>query len=635
MVRRSIWLAMSIIMVISLLLAACSPATAPAPEPAAPAAPAATTAPVSPAAPTVPVAESPQKESVAPSTDMPKYGGTLSLAVTGPRDWLYDHTTSWGEMYDPLIAGAWAKGPAGGYGAKESDYTNNYDITSHYEGLTAESWSWKTLDNGKADIIFKIRKGVRFQIIPGNEASALVNGREMTADDVIYTLQWQYSSTKMYGYNFIPELRTAKYEKTGQWEVTVHLDSAEQIVPAMQNITGKRWPVRPPEVEKKYGSFDKWDRQIGTGPFMLKDYVPGSVGTQIKNPNYWAKDPIGPGKGNPLPYIEVIRKFDIPDASTRDAALRTGKIDMYFPYDMQGANEMRKNQPKLKELRFHNWTSSPGAVYMRIDIPPTNDIRVRKALMMATDFETIRKTVNQGQGEIITFPFMPSIAYGGAPGSPIKGLYIGLNDSDLPASVRELYTYSPDKAKQLLKEAGFPNGFKVDILVAATPTTVIDYLSIYKDMWAKVGVDLTLMIRDTATVTALASSYQHPPLSVSNTNSVGRFIQPTVFSGEGNSNRSMIRKDPTIEAVLDKVRVLSLSDSPTAQIESMTMMRDLVRDYILGQAYAIPTPMAPFSVFWWPWLRGYSGETTIQLSIYYRWATWVWIDQDLKKSMGY
>ncbi len=630
MVKRIIRLIIIGLATLSLVLVACSQPAAPA----APSAPAPT--PVAPSAPSAPAVEKPQQEAAKPAVELPKYGGTLSVAVTGPRDWLFDHSTSWGEMYDPLIGGAWEKGPAGGYGAKESDYTNNYDIASHYEGWAAESWSWKIDEKtNKANIIFKIRKGVRFHVIPNNEASALVNGREMTADDVIYTLKWQYSSPRMYGYTYIPELRTATYEKTGPSEVTVHLNSAEEIVPAMQNITGKRWPIRPQEIEKKYGSFDKWDRQIGTGPFMLKDYVPGSVGTQIRNPNYWAKDPVGPGKGNQLPYIDSIRKLDIPDVSTRNAALRTGKIDMFFPYDLQGANEMRKSQPKLKELQFHNWTSSPGAVYMRIDIPPTSDIRVRKALMMATDFETIRKTVNQGQGEIITFPFMPSIAYGGAPGSPIKGLYVSLNDPDLPANVKELYTYSPEKAKQLLKEAGFPSGFKVDVLIASTPTTVIDYLSIYKDMWAKVGVELNMMIRDTATVTSLASSYQHPPLSVSNTNSVGRFSQPTVFAGEGNSNRSMIRQDPTIEAALNKIRALTLSDKPADQSSAMTMMRELVRDYILGQAYAIPTPMAPFSVFWWPWLKGYSGETTIQLSIYYRWSEWVWIDQNLKKSMGY
>ena len=626
--KRIVWLIVNGLMALSLLLAACAPAATPTASNA-PATPSATPTPTAPSAATTPVAKPTQKESTAPTADVPKYGGTLNLYSAGPTDWEWNHTTSWGMMYDPLWGGNWAKGPAGGYGSKESDYTNNYDIYDHYEGWAAEKWSW-TIDakTNKATIVYQIRPGVHYHVIPGNEASALVNGREMTADDVVYTLRWQYSAPRMYGYSYIPELRNATYEKTGPWEVTVYLDSAEQIMPAMDNIGGKRWPIRPPEIDKKYGTFNKWQYQIGTGPFILIDYVPGSQGTVIRNPNYWAKDPVGPGKGNQLPYIDRIKLLDIPDLSTRYAALRTGKIDTMFPLDLEAAADMRRTAPGIKELQYYAWTSSPGAVYMRIDIQPTSDIRVRRALMMATDFESIKQSVNKGQGEIITFPHMPSVAYGGASNSPIKGLYIGLNDPELPADVKELYSYKPEKAKQLLKEAGYPSGFKVQVV---TVSANVDYLSILKDMWAKVGVQLEIVIRDSGQIVALVNKGEHPPLSVSNTNAVGRFYQPTVLTGVGDSNRSMIRQDPTIEAALSKMRALALTDIYGA----MKIMRDVTRDYILAQAYAIPTPMAQSTVFWWPWLRGYSGETTVQLSIYNRWAEWVWIDEAMKKTMGY
>ena len=68
-----------------------------------------------------------------------------------------------------------------------------------------------------------------------------------------------------------------------------------------------------------------WRNAVGTGPFILTDYLSGSAATLVKNPDYWATDPVGPGQGNQLPYIDGIQYLIIPDVSTRQAALRTGK----------------------------------------------------------------------------------------------------------------------------------------------------------------------------------------------------------------------------------------------------------------------------------------------------------------------
>jgi peptide/nickel transport system substrate-binding protein len=257
---------------------------------------------------------------------------------------------------------------------------------------------------------------------------------------------------------------------------------------------------------------------------------------------------------------------------------------------------------------------------MRIDITPTSDVRVRRALTLATDFESIKQSVNKGQGEIITFPTMPNKGY--------AALYIGLNDPDMPADVKELFSYKPEKAKQLLKDAGYPNGFKVSVLATSAAA---DYLSIYKDMWSKVGVDLDIMIREPGVITTLVSSGQNPPLTVGIVSSPGRFYQSEVLTGEGVQNLANIRKDPTIEAAMSKIRTLALTDMQGAE----GLFRTLVRDYVLGQAFAIPTPMAQHSVFWWPWIKEYSGETILPIGVYNRWSEWIWLDQNLKKSMGY
>jgi peptide/nickel transport system substrate-binding protein len=622
MSKKILWLVLSEFMVLSLVLAACGPSPGPI-VPTSPTEPVIPTSPVTPgdpATPIAPVSETPQQQAAKPAPETPTYGGTLVLTQNANMaDWTQGHTVSWNFLFDTIFGGDWTKGTAGGFGTGESDWTSNYDRFDHYLGYAADSYKWNIdAARNSLTIVYQIRQGIRYHVIPGNPYSAKANGREMTADDVAWTLNWQTHTPTMYMYVTVPELRTANITKTAPWEVTVTLTGAEMLMPAITNLNGKYSLVRPPEVFE--GNFNKWQQQIGTGPFMLKEYIPDSQGTVVKNPNYWAKDPVGPGKGNQLPYLDAVKYIIIPDASTRQAALRTGKIDQLFDFKLDDANMMRKTTPQLKELEYYGWNTTSPSVHMRVDIPPFNDIRVRQAMMFATDFEGIRKGLNQSKGIIQTYPFMYNKAY--------ADLWIAHDDPAMPQKVKDLYTYNPDKAKQMLKEAGFPNGFKMDILALSTE---VDYLSILKDMWAKVGVDLQLMVRDSTTRTSMINNKQHPPMATGSSNSVGRFYQPWTLTGETSTWNVSGVKDPVINEELNKVRTLAQTDL----VGAMHLMRDFTKDHILYQAYAVPAPSAPVYAFWWPWVKNYNGELVMLLGTYTRWAQWVWIDQDLKKSMGY
>ena len=90
---------------------------------------------------------------------------------------------------------------------------------------------------------------------------------------------------------------------------------------------------------------------------------------------------------------------------------------------------------------------------MRTDKAPFSDKRVRRALFMATDFESIKKDLFGGTADIVTWPMTPVREY--------KEAFLSLDEA--PASVKELYTYNVDKAKKLLSDAGYPNGFKVTV----------------------------------------------------------------------------------------------------------------------------------------------------------------------------
>src|SRR3990172_2370819 len=322
---KVIWLAVSVLMALSLALAACPPA---APPPTTPV----TTTPVTPTTPattTPPTEEKPQKEVVAPAADTPKYGGTLRVALTADITG-FDDVVTRGFVSGPTLTvsnealweGDWAKGPAGGYGTKETDWIGWYDVFDNHIGLAAESWKW-TLDAAadKGTLVYQVRKGMRYGLNPKSDASKLVNGREMTADDVVFSLKQLITDTRAYMYKAYPELRDAQITKTGPWEVTVKTSTAAGLITAVAKF-GSYVLIVPPEVVAKYGDMSKWQNAVGTGPFLLTDNVPGSQAMLPRNPNYWKNNPIGPGSGDQIPYIDVLQYLIIPDASTRLAAMR-------------------------------------------------------------------------------------------------------------------------------------------------------------------------------------------------------------------------------------------------------------------------------------------------------------------------
>ena len=95
------------------------------------------------------------------------------------------------------------------------------------------------------------------------------------------------------------------------------------------------------------------------------------------------------------------------------------------------------------------------------------------------------------------------------------------------------------------------------------------------------------------------------------------------------ANQSMT-DDPFINEALIKVRQAAVKDLSAGMREYKELMK-----YVLDQVYAIPTPYLYNYIFYWPWLKNYSGERTIG---YFRtdyWANYIWVDQELKSSMGY
>ena len=240
--------------------------------------------------------------------------------------------------------------------------------------------------------------------------------------------------------------------------------------------------------------------------------------------------------------------------------------------------------------------------------------------MMATDFQSIVQNLYPGpRPQIVTWPHSKTKGY--------EDMYMGLDDPAMPASVKELYTYNPDKARALLKEAGFPSGFKTSVL---TTSGSVDYYSVLKDMWAKVGIELFIDVRDSSVKSNLVLTRQHEGLNGGGTgNPIAIWYTATRFSDAALQNSSQVN-DPYINETIVKIRRTILTDGTKA---AMALWKGML-PYIYDQAYVIPGPSNSGPRFWWPWVKNYSGETGTGYYVF-DYPQYVWYDQDLKKSMGY
>jgi ABC-type transport system substrate-binding protein len=123
-----------------------------------------------------------------------------------------------------------------------------------------------------------------------------------------------------------------------------------------------------------------WKNSIGTGAFMLTEYVPGSALSYQKNPNYWGTNPAGPGKGDKLPYVDELKQLIIEDSSTQLAAVRTGKVDfsLWTDLTLDDTLALMDQRPELKKQDNQREDNHP---YFRLDKDlPFNDIKVRRRL---------------------------------------------------------------------------------------------------------------------------------------------------------------------------------------------------------------------------------------------------------------
>lgn len=205
----------------------------------------------------------------------------------------------------------------------------------------------------------------------------------------------------------------------------------------------------------------------GTGPFMVESYIPEDRITFKRNPNYWMKDE----EGQPLPYLDGMEFLFLSDPSAQVEALRSGQVDYLFYLPAESVPTLEGNQDVAV---YECPSSSSYVIHMRSDRKPANDVRVRQALKLATDRNAILQGAIGGLG----------VTGRDTPVSPGFGEFY----FDVPELQRDV-----DKAKQLLAEAGYPNGLKITLNTQeASPVPAI--ATIWKEQMAEAGVTVDIQL---------------------------------------------------------------------------------------------------------------------------------------------
>jgi peptide/nickel transport system substrate-binding protein len=238
--------------------------------------------------------------------------------------------------------------------------------------------------------------------------------------------------------------------------------------------------------EKEPGATDAEKAQsfaehpVGSGPFVFQSWERGSTMKLVKNQYYWDKGE----DGQPLPYLDGVTFEVIPDDATRILRLQSGEIDgaEFIPYS-------RVSELKAAEGIDMEMFPSTRVQYVTLNVRPQiagkdnplSNPKVRQALNYAANKEAIIQIVTHGVGTPMT-SFMSTAT--------------PLHSGDKP-----LFPYDLEKAKALMSEAGFPDGFSTSILIRAGNQDELGIGTALQQMWGQIGVKLELKQVDNATLT--------------------------------------------------------------------------------------------------------------------------------------
>jgi len=313
--------------------------------------------------------------------------------------------------------------------------------------------SWQASDDLKTWTL-NLRKGVTFN-----------NGDPFTSDDVIFTFnQWLDKDVGSSLLGMIGSyLDPTGIEKVNAHQVKLHLKRPEIAVP--EHLF--HYPALVLNHRTFEGDFIK--QPHGTGPYTLEVYREGERCVIKRREGYWRKG----NDGKALPYIDTVEFIDMgTEMAPQIAAIQSGEIDMIDLSDAAGTDvyQALKDDPKVNVLPVATGTSR--VLRMRVDLKPWDDNRVRSALKLCQHREKILALAYFGQG--------------------LQGQDVHVYQKHPEYCEMPTPAYDPERAKQLLKEAGYARGLDVNLAVASDWTDVVRFAEVLKQDGAPAGFRINI-----------------------------------------------------------------------------------------------------------------------------------------------
>jgi peptide/nickel transport system substrate-binding protein len=369
-----------------------------------------------------------QTQAANPAT---KEGGTIRVAYST----------------EPSSLAPWRSGDTNTFYVYQAIYNSLVDQNENMEIVPGLAESWTVSSEGKT-WTFKLRKGVKFQ-----------DGTDFDAEAVKFNVELWTTNAPKGAINTTADITGVKVIDPSTVELQIPAPNNQLLI----SLASKSRAILSPKAVKEMGE-DFGRKPVGTGPFKFDKWVTDSTITVVKNPDYWEKD----ASGAKLPYLDKIEFKLIPDGTVRKTSLLSGEIDLDTAVAAENAEEVAAQ----KQFEIFN---KPGMGYVGLRLlttkPPFDKKEVRQALAWTTDREALNKAVMFGKG------FAGYTMY--SPPTP------GFNKDAKPYGPRNVA-----KAKELLTQAGYPNGFEMDMIVSSPLfQTVAELLQAqYKEIGVKVNI---------------------------------------------------------------------------------------------------------------------------------------------------